>query len=223
VLDPSGDMSSDEFRPAKWFTTKFGISANSLRGWEARGILKHALRCPGGKRLYSVGSVLSTLGSGADAVLEPAPQKVKYAYARVSSAKQKEDLERQVAMLHDAYPNHTIVKDVGSGLKRRGLRTLLDAVYRGVVGEIVVLHKDRLCRFAADLLEYIFVKAGVKLVVHCPSQDPDEYNDLADDFLAVTTFFVASHNGKRSAAHRRERKRRRADAEGTADPSAPEL
>jgi len=215
-------MASDEFRPAKWFVARFGVSTHSLRLWEVNGtIKKKALRCPGGKRLYSVGAVLEALGDGAGDVLEPPPPKTNIAYARVSSAA---DLDRQVDLLREAFPNHKIVTDVGSGLNF-GLRSILDAAHRGLVGEVAVLHKDRLCRFAADLVEYVLGQAGVQLVVHCPSQDPDEFGDLADDFLAVTTFFVASHNGKRSAAHKRERKRKReadkAHDAVTADPMLP--
>ena len=47
----------------------------------------------------------------------------------------------------------------------------MDQVYNGLVSEVVVLHKNRLSRFATDLLKYFFKKAGVKLVVHCAGED----------------------------------------------------
>jgi hypothetical protein len=48
-------------------------------------------------------------------------------YARVSSAKQKADLVRQVDFLRHRFPNHKVVTDVGSGVnfKRKGLLSLL--------------------------------------------------------------------------------------------------
>ena len=48
--------------------------------------------------------------------------KKKICYARVSSEKQKEDLERQTAFLRKKYPSHEIISDIGSGLnwKRKG-------------------------------------------------------------------------------------------------------
>ena len=54
------------------------------------------------------------------------------------------------------YPGHRVITDVASGVnfKRPGLRALLDAIHRGNVKEVVVLHRDRLARFALDLLEY---------------------------------------------------------------------
>lgn len=72
------------------------------------------------------------------------------------------------------------------------------------------MHRDRLARIGADLLEFIFDKAGAKLVVL--GSDEGNHHDLADDLLAVTTVFVASHNGRRSA----ENKRRRSEEAGKA-------
>lgn len=194
------------YKPAGWFRKQFSLSASSLRLWESNGKIT-AIKCPGGKRIYNTESVERLVGIGTSE-LSKDKEKKGYIYARVSSAKQKEDLERQIETLKKAYPSHSVIKDVGSGVnfKRQGLRSLLDRVYEGMVQEIVVLHKDRLSRFAAGLLEYIFEKSGVRLVVHSPNQDLSGFSDLADDLLAITTFFVASHNGKRSAEHRRMRR-----------------
>jgi len=195
--------SNSQFKPASWYRDQFGVSSGAMRIWESDGKVQ-AIRCPGGKRLYHRGSVEKLLGR----TITEEEEKKSYIYARVSSPKQSEDLERQIKILKEAYPQHSIIKDIGSGLnfKRQGLRTLLDRIYEGVVGEIVVLHKDRLSRFASWLLEYFFEKSGVRLVVHSPCKDLSNFSDLADDLLAVTTFFVASHNGKRSAEHKRIRR-----------------
>jgi len=40
----------------------------------------------------------------------------KICYCRVSSSKQKEDLNRQIEAMRDKYPNHEIISDIGSGL-----------------------------------------------------------------------------------------------------------
>lgn len=80
-----------------------------------------------------------------------------------------------------------------------------------MVDEVVVRHKDRLCRYGLELIEWILAKAGTKLVVLSQStdQEPDATRELADDLLAITTIFVARHNGRRSADNRRRRKRAR--------------
>lgn len=198
-------MDATSYKSAKFFTSKLGVSDGSLRRWELDGKID-AIRSPGGFRLYSVDSVnraFGLVGAGLQ-------KKVRIAYARVSSAKQKPDLERQIEDLRKLCPDHEIVSDVGSGLgfKRPGLRSILDRVHDGVVEEVAVLHKDRLCRFAFELLEYIFGKAGVKLVVLGDGDQPDKFSDLGEDLLAVTTYFVAQHNGRRSAKNKRDRARR---------------
>ena len=135
-------------------------------------------------------------------------------YARVSSQHQRAsgDLQRQLDDLRCKYPTHDIITDVGSGLnfRRPGLQRLLERVYSGMVTEVVVRHKDRLCRYGLDLLEFILQKAGTRLVVQ--SGEPvSSTQELADDLLAITTVFVARHNGQRSAENRRRRKLDEAD------------
>jgi hypothetical protein len=43
-------------------------------------------------------------------------QKKLICYCRVSSQKQKADLERQINVMKEKYPNHLIISDIGSGL-----------------------------------------------------------------------------------------------------------
>ena len=161
-----------------------------------------------GKRFYHAGDLRKHLGM--PTCDQASQQTEKIIYARVSSAHQKEDLQCQIQDLQTAFPDHAVVSDVGSGLnfKRKGLRSLLDKVLNGVVKEIVVMYKDRLCRYGSELLEFIFKKTGTEFVVY--GQDEKHQSDtqeLADDLLATTTVFVARNNGKRSAENRRRKKR----------------
>jgi putative resolvase len=123
----------------------FNVCTRTLIRWEAAGKIK-VDRSPGGKRIYDLNS------------LDPNCERTSYIYVRVSSHKQKNDLCRQEKHMLDQYPGHTVVSDVGSGLnfKRKGLLSLLEQSERGLVQEIVVASKDRLCRFGFDLLAWIF-------------------------------------------------------------------
>jgi len=183
---------------------RYGISASSLRRHADNGTIKHARFKGCGKRLYEVNSVLSFLGLQHQEVKE----KKAYIYCRVSSTKQKDDLERQCSDLQQLYPDHILVKDVASGLnyKRRGLKALLDKCLRGMVSEVVVMHKDRLVRYGAEIFEFIFEKTGVKFVVHRQSA-PSNEDELAQDLLAITTVFCARHHDRRAAENRRKRRR----------------
>jgi putative resolvase len=129
-------------------------------------------------------------------------KKEKICYARVSSDHQKHDLERQVADLRHKCPEHTLIKEIGSGLnyKRKGFQALLERVYAGNVAEVVVSHRDRLCRYGCELVEFIFKQHDTKLVVLGQSmEEHDSRRELADDLLAVCNYFVAKNNGMRSA------------------------
>ena len=89
------------------------------------------------------------------------------------------------------------------------MQALLEQVYSGTVSEVVVRHKDRLCRYGLELVEFLLQKSGTRLVVQ--SGEPVSCTqELADDLLAITTVFVARHNGQRSAENRRRRRVERA-------------
>jgi predicted site-specific integrase-resolvase len=160
--------------------------------------------------MYSVDGVMGLLG-------QHPIEKRSYIYARVSSAKQQGDLDRQIEDLQKAYPGYTLIQDIGSGVnfKRKGLQTILGHALTGMVGEVAIMHRDRLARIGYDLLEFIFTKTSAKLVVHGTDEaDADGKHDLADDLLAVTTLFVASHNGRRAAENRKRRREGKAISNG---------
>ena len=205
---------SVEYKTGSHFKQLYGISTGALRQWATTGRIDF-LRTPGGKRLYNVAGVAELLGDCATDRVDKGA-KLSYVYARVSSAKQRPDLERQIEDLAKAYPGHTVAKDVASGVnfKRPGLRALLERAIKGLVTEVVVMHRDRLARLGFDLLEFVFNKAGARVVVHSRDEGAETEHDLADDLLAVTTLFVASHNGRR-AAKNKKRRREEGGSEGS--------
>ncbi len=198
---------SPEYRPATYFTRLYSISSQCLRTWHGKGEI-NAIRLNGdkGKRLYKVSDIIHRLGVQSQ-------QKHRILYARVSSSKQKEDLQRQIDDLKLEYPEHQCVyKDIASGanFKRQGLQALLEQVYRGAVKEVVVMYRDRLARIGIELLEQIFNRFGVKLVVH--NKGKEDESDKRDDLVSIITLFVASHHGKRAAENKKRRKREREEA-----------
>ena len=82
-------------------------------------------------------------------------------YCRVSSHKQKDDLERQIDnvktyLLAKGQP-FEVISDIGSGIdyKKKGLQELIRRISQNQVEKVVVLYKDRLLRFGFELIEYI--------------------------------------------------------------------
>lgn len=167
----------------------FGVSPNTIRRWCDNGSLK-TQRTPGNQRRIFI----PANGSPKN----PDNPKSNFIYVRVSSAKQRDDMERQLAFLKSKYPRHLVVKDVGSGLnyKRKGLLRLLEQSNRGEVGEIVVFSKDRLCRFEFELLEWCFLQNDTKLVVQNKvDKTPEE--EFTEDILAILQVFACRWDGKR--------------------------
>jgi len=179
----------------------YGVSNSTLQRWATDGKVK-TLRTTGNHRLYERESVAKLFGD------ETEKKKRRICYARVSSAKQGEDLERQVQDLQKEYPDHEIIKDIGSGVNfsRKGFKTLVDAILSGDIEELVISHKDRLTGFGYELVEQLCEKFDCKIVVQFKDQRHNPEQDLADDLLAITTVFVAKHNGLRAGEKRRKRK-----------------
>ena len=82
--------------------------------------------------------------------------------ARVSSAPQKDDLERQIKYLQKAYPEHQVVNDIASDInwKRAGVISILDKAMCGGVEEVVIIHHDCFCRFAFELVDHVLECGG---------------------------------------------------------------
>lgn len=205
---------SSEYLPAAKVYELYAVARGTLRLWAEAGKVEALRIGSSGKRLYKLVDIERILGFD---IKKAQAKRQCVCYARVSSHHQKADLERQVAFLQQHYPAHTIYQDIGSGLnfKRPHFVALLDAVHAGTVSEIVVTDKDRLCRFGAELVQWLLDKAGTKLVVHStdvqqPTDEPDYNHELSDDIISIITFFTARSNGQRSA---RNHKRRREDAE----------
>ena len=163
---------------------QYGVSLSTLRRWGNEGKLS-SVRTIGNQRRYGPPD-------------PTANAKRKIAYCRVSSSKQKDDLERQRSRLQQAFPDHEIITDVGSGLnfKRKGLLRMVDAVMQGSVEQIVVAHRDRLCRFAFDLIQWICEQNGTTLVVQNHEIRSAE-QELSEDLMAIVHVFSCRHHGMR--------------------------
>lgn len=124
-------------------------------------------------------------------------------YARVSSADQKSDLDRQLARLTEFAVAQKLaivdaVKEVGSGLNghRKGMIRLL---HNSAAQTIVVEHRDRLMRFGFEYVEAALAAQGRRIVVIEPEEMTD---DIVRDLHEVIVSMCARLYGKRSARNR---------------------
>jgi predicted site-specific integrase-resolvase len=186
--------------PTRTARQTLGVSANTLRRWADTGAID-CVRAAGQKRLYNVHSVRPVVVETTDEKENQKGSTVttsSICYCRVSSGGQRDDLDRQIQFMRDRFPDHEIISDVASGLnfKRRGLRKLLDRAFSGTIEEVVVAHKDRLCRFGFELLSWILEKHRVRLVVLEQTMDTPQ-GELAEDLLSIIHVFSCRVNGRR--------------------------
>jgi predicted site-specific integrase-resolvase len=127
-------------------------------------------------------------------------------YARVSSADQRSDLDRQVARVTEwatgqGMAVERVVTEVGSALNGRRKKFL--ALLRDPsVTAIVVEHRDRFARFGAEYVEATLAAQGRRLLVVDPAEVDD---DLLRDVTEILTSLCARLYGRRAAANRARR------------------
>lgn len=184
-----------------------GVHQRTLYLWDKKKQIE-TIRTPGGKRLYNVKKYLENINknkSNVEFVNNPIINDRinvcrKYIYARVSSLGQKDDLERQKKLLTDKYPDYKLITDIGSGmnLNRKGLRKIIDKAIKGEIDEVVIAHKDRLCRFGYELIEDIITKySNGKITILNSSEKKEPKEELVEDVLQIMNIFVAKINGMR--------------------------
>ena len=171
-----------------------GVSVQALRNWEMEGKIMPSHRTPGGQRMYDLAKLL-----GVNDLTYPT-----IAYARVSSSDQKEDLERQHAVL-EAFCNKNgwqteIIRDLGSGMnyKKKGLLHLLELMVQGQMSRLVITHKDRLLRFGAEIVFRICELKGIEVVIINKGEQPSFEEELTRDVMEIMTVFCAKLYGQRS-------------------------
>ena len=185
-----------KYYSSKTVTQMLGVSAQTLRNWDKEGKLKPSYVKSNGYRYYSEESILSYTQE----------RKTKknlnvIGYARVSSKKQSDDLERQVEniknYLSTKYESFDIITDIGSGInyKKPGLLKLIEKINRKEVDLIVVLYKARLLRFGFELVEYFATLNNVKIEV-LDKVDKNQDEELVEDLVQIITVFSCKIQGK---------------------------
>ena len=186
-----------KYYSSKKVTEILGVTAQTLRNWDKEGKLKPSYVKSNGYRYYSEESILSYTQE----------RKTKknlnvIGYARVSSKKQSDDLERQVnnlkTYLDSKYTDYEIITDIGSGINytKPGLKKLIEKINRKEVDLIVVLYKDRLLRFGFELVEYFAELNNVKIEI-LDKIDKNQDQELVEDLVQIITVFSCKIQGKR--------------------------
>lgn len=181
------------------FAKAIGKTTKTLRNWDKNGKLKPVRVESTGYRYYSQEQLNQFLGLKN---MESKNKKV-IGYCRVSSHKQKDDLERQIdnvkTYMYAKGYQFEIITDIGSGINynKKGLNQLIDMVTNSEVEKIVVLYKDRLIRFGYELIENICNKYGTTIEIIDNTKKSEE-QELVEDLIQIVTVFSCRLQGKRA-------------------------
>lgn len=183
-----------------------GVSIQTLRNWDKKGLLKPDDMTKGGERRYK----FETLKAINKNIVFNKDNLKTIAYARVSSHDQKDDLIRQVQIL-ELYCSkqgfdYEIIQDLGSGMNyyKKGLTSLLNQILDGKVKRLVVTHKDRLLRFGAELVFAICQAKEVEVIIINKGEESVKFEEeLAKDVLEIITVFSARLYGSHSKKNKK--------------------
>ena len=180
---------------------KLGVSDTTLRRWANEDKIDY-VKSDNGTRFYDIDKYIkdrAIIQNVEPEVVKTLKYKKKICYCRVSSHHQKDDLNRQVEFMMEKYPDHDMMTDIGSGLnyKRKRFLMMIDMAINGELEEIVIAHKDRLCRFGFELVEYIFNKLSNCKIVILDNEKMSPDKELTNDLLSIITVFGSRVNGLR--------------------------
>lgn len=190
-----------------------GLTGNTLRKYADNGTIP-SIKTPSGQRLFDVAAWLGN-------AKRSKTSKTVLCYCRVSSIKQRGDLDRQVERMREKFPDAEIIKDIGSGLsfKRKGIRSLLERLMRGDRLKVVVTHPDRLARFGVDIFRFLIERGGGELVVLNKHVEPGREVELNADLLSILYHFSCRTPRQRSHADKAHEDM----PDGGAEESVPEM
>ena len=135
--------------------------------------------------------------------VKPNLDRIIIGYCRVSSNKQKDDLERQIEnmklYLTAQGKPFEIISDIGSGMnyKKKGLKELIKRISQNKVEKVVVLYEDRLLRFGFELVEYMasLYNCDIEII---DNTERTEQQELVEDLVQIITVFSCKLQGKRA-------------------------
>lgn len=132
--------------------------------------------------------------------------RVNVVYARVSTPKQKKDLENQAETLIN-YCNANgvkvdkVYKDIASGMNfdRKQFRSMLEDVLNYRISSIYITYKDRFSRISFDMFERLFLEYNCKIIVinKIESTTEDDEKEVFSDIISMLHCFAMKMYSRR--------------------------
>ena len=139
-------------------------------------------------------------------------ERVTVIYSRVSSRKQKNDLQTQEERIYNwavnnGYKVDMKLQDIKSGMcftERKDFQKLMSLAATGQLGTLIVENRDRLCRFGFEMIEEMFRKLGAKIIVISNVEDKSYEKELTDDLISIIHYYSMKSYSIRKRLHKAE-------------------
>ena len=173
------------FIKASQVMVELQISRGTLKLWKDKGLITYK-KLSDKKYLYDINSVLKD-GSVQE-------NRLNVIYARVSTSKQVEDLNRQLCILKEyclkqGVKIDKVFTDVGSGMNadRKEFNELLTLVFERKVKKIYIPFKDRLIRFGFNYIKNIceYFDTEIEVLDDDEFRDSNNEKELTEDLIAI--------------------------------------
>ena len=124
-------------------------------------------------------------------------KRINVIYARVSTNKQKDDLQKQIQILNDycnsnGYIISETFSEIASGMNedRKELNNLINLVINKKIDTVFVTYEDRLTRFGFKYFENLFDRYDTKIVVLNNKINEMSYEEeLTQDLISIVHHF----------------------------------
>ena len=117
-------------------------------------------------------------------------------YARVSTYKQKNDLQTQVDKINKYCKDNNIIVDnifseISSGvdLDRTQFSELMNDVFNHKIKNIYISHRDRLTRLSFKTIETIFNKFNTKIIVIHDNNNENNDHEIFEELISLMYIF----------------------------------
>lgn len=127
-------------------------------------------------------------------------------YGRVSTRKQKQDLENQKEKIIN-FVNlqgetvDLIFSDIASGINFQGRKDffkLLDLILQGKVSKVYITHKDRLSRIGFELFKHLFSQFATQIVVMSEvGNSKQDSEEIFEDIISLLHCYAMKMYSKR--------------------------
>ena len=202
---------------AKEVLKLLGITQQTLWNWSKSGKIKVVSKLSRTYNEYDDDSVYALIGQKSKK-----KNRLVISYTRVSTQKQKKQLDEQNQRIYDSCISRGLkldkqFSDIKSGMSsdRKDFQEILRLIIQGEVELLIIENKDRLVRFGYEILEQIFKYFGTKILVLNDILENKTYEqELTEDLISIIHYFTM-----KNYSHRRKLNKLRKELENNNEKS----